>query len=230
MKKNTVHKLTIRELIALDTFLRQQTSDMSLVKAHGFITAVASFPGMFMPSEWIPVLVGELKLLHDQTPISIMLENLVLLYKQIAANLETEQDFEFILNSTDPTLHIRNASYESIQEWCNGYCLALVWNEEAWLNIKEEYISKACTTFFMLTDLINAAPDEHLAAEWQQDKQILVKNLPGLVNALYAYWMNKHKANLLNDLHTIRYVACPCGSKKLFHVCCLLEAEQASLH
>lgn len=230
MKKNTVHKLTIRELISLDAFLRGQATDMSLTKAHGFITAVASFPEMIMPSEWIPLLVGELKLLHDQTPISLMLENLVILYKQIAQNLESEHDFEFTFSPTDPAQSIRNASYASIQEWCNGYCLALVWNERAWLNIKEEYISKACTTFFMLTDLINAAPDAHLSNEWQQDKQILIRNLPDLVKALHMYWSNKHKSSLINELHSIRFASCPCGSKKAYQSCCLLEADQASLH
>lgn len=230
MKKNTVHKLTIRELISLDTFLQQQTTEMTLVKAHGFITAIASFPEMFMPSDWVPILVGELKMLHDQTPVGIMLEKLVALYKQVSTSLDSEQDFEFIFSATDPTHSIRNASYASIQEWCNGYCLALVWNEEAWLNVKEEYITKACTTFFMLTDLINTAPDAHLSQEWQQDKQILVKNLPELVKALYIYWIGKHKSSLLKELQAVRYVACPCGSKKSYQSCCLMEATDAVLH
>ena len=86
MKNNTSHKLSCKELIALDGFLRNQTSDMTLVKAHGFITAIASFPELFMPSEWIPILVGDLKFLHDQTPVHIMLEKLITIYKQIAAN------------------------------------------------------------------------------------------------------------------------------------------------
>lgn len=230
MKKNTVYKLTIRELIALDNFFKKQTTDMSLVKAHGFITAVASFPEMLMPSEWIPILVGELKLLNDQAPISIILEKLVNLYKQVAHNLGSEQNFEFIFSALDPAINIQHATYDNIQEWCNGYCLALVWNEEAWLNVKEEYITKACTTFFMLTDLINAAPDANLTLEWQKDKQILVKNLPDLVKALYIYWMGKHKAALMHEMHNVRYTKCPCGSKKAYQSCCLIEVSEAILH
>lgn len=230
MKKNTTHKFTIRELIALDSFLRKQTSDMSLVKAHGFITAIASFPEIFMPSEWVPILVGELKILHDQIPVNIMLEKLITLYKQITNSLNGDEPFEFILSPNDPTISIEKATYANIQEWCNGYCLALVWNEEAWLNVKEEYITKACTTFFMLTDLINAAPDEHRAVEWQSDKQILIKNLPDLIKALYIYWLSKHKNALMKDLHTYRHEACPCGSKKSYRNCCQIEAIEAVIH
>lgn len=230
MKKNTVQKFSIAELIALDSFLRKQSSDMSLIKAHGFITAIASFPDVFLPSEWIPVLVGELKVLHDQAPLNIMLENLITLYKQITNSLNSDDPFEFLLSATNPDLNINQATYLNIQEWCNGYCLALVWNEEAWLNVKEEYISKACTTFFMLTDLINAAPDEDKALEWQQDKQILINNLPDLVKALYMYWLSKHRSSLLRDLHGFRSEICPCGSKKSYRNCCLIEAAEAVLH
>ena len=230
MKKNTVHKLTNSELITLDTFLRKQTSDMSLVKAHGFITAIASFPELFMPSDWVPILVGELKFLHDQTPVSIMLEKLIVLYRQITTSLDSEQPFEFILSATEPTINMDKATYSSIQEWCNGFCLALVWNETAWLNVREDYITKACTTFFMLTDLINAAPYAPIASDWQKDKQTLIKNLPDLVKALYIYWVGKHKASLMKDMYVMRYESCPCGSKKSYHNCCLLEAAEAMIH
>lgn len=230
MKKNTVHKFTTRELITLDGFLRKQASDMSLVKAHGFITAIASFPEIFMPSEWIPILVGELKILHDQIPINVMLEKLITMYKQITSNLNSEETFEFLFSATDPTVSIDKAAYDNIQEWCNGYCLALVWNEDAWLNVSEDYITKACTTFFMLTDLINAAPDLHRVSEWQKDKQILIKNLPDLVKALYIYWVSKHKNSMMKDMHSYRHESCPCGSNKAYRNCCLIEADQAILH
>lgn len=230
MKKNTLNKLANHELIALDNFLRHQTTDMNLVKAHGFITAIASFPELFMPSEWIPILVGELKFLHDQTPVGVMLEKLITLYKQITTNLDSEQTFEFLLSPDQPTINIEAATYSDIQEWCNGYCLALIWNEEAWINVHEEYITKACTTFFMLTDLINTAPDAHLANEWQKDRQILIKNLPDLVKALYVFWVNKHKALLSRDLYNVRYEVCPCGSKKSYQGCCMLDAVEAVLH
>ncbi|HSX20206.1 MAG TPA: UPF0149 family protein [Gammaproteobacteria bacterium] len=230
MKKNTVHKLSVKDLISLDAFLRKQTSDMSLVKAHGFITAVASFPELYMPSDWVPVLVGELKFLHDQTPVSIMLEKLVHLYRQITTNLDSDNHFEFLLSPAEPTTTLEKATYSNIQDWCNGFCLALVWNEEAWLNIREEYITKACTTFFMLTDLINAAPDAHLATEWQKDKQILIKNLPDLVKALYVFWVGKHKAIMAKDMYNVRYEVCPCGSKKSYQSCCMMEAADAVIH
>lgn len=230
MKNNTLQKFSVDDLLKLDHFLKHQASDMSLVKAHGFITAVVSFPELLMPSEWVPVLVGELKFLHDHTPVNIMLEKLITMYRQITANLNSNDPVEFLLSAEQPNLKIDNAPYSSIQEWCRGYCLALVWNEGEWLNIKEDFITKACSTFFMLTDLISSTSDSQLSNEWQEDKMLLVKNLPDLIKALYVYWLNKHRNALAKDMQQMRHTACPCGSKKQYRNCCLLEATEAMLH
>ncbi len=230
MKNNTFQRLTSKELISLDSFLRNQTNDMTLVKAHGFITAIASFPELFMPSEWIPILVGEIKFLNDQTPVHIMLEKLVTIYKQTSANLQSNNIFQFILSTQDTNLSTTTAPYSIVQEWCNGYCLALVWNEDDWLHAKEDFITKACTTFFMLTDLINTTPDHNRSIEWQRDKQVLLKNLPDLVKALYTYWLGEQKSALSRELHIARHENCPCGSRKQFRNCCLQESCDAVLH
>jgi uncharacterized protein len=230
MKNNTLIKLSNDELIKLDQFLRRQTSDMTLVKAHGFITAVVSFPELLMPSEWMPILVGELRPLHDHTPIDFMLEKLITMYRQINANLNSNDPFEFLLSSEKPELRLEDATYSDVQEWCNGFCLALVWNENEWLNVKESFITKACATFFMLTDLINSNNDPIKSIEWQTDKLILVKNLPDLVKGLYAYWLNKHRNTMQKDMLNLRHSSCPCGSKRQYRNCCWLEATEAVLH
>lgn len=234
MKNNTPLKFTPKELIDLDSFLRNQTSDMTLVKAHGFITAIVSFPELFMPSEWIPVLVGDIKFLHDHTPVNIMLEKLVTIYRQIVRNFGTNSNFEFILSAEQPGLTIDKAPYASIQEWCNGYCLALIWNEHEWLNIKEDFITKACTTFFMLTEIINFTNERKKLEEWNKDKQLLIKNLPDLILALYNYWLNKQKSRAAmsnSELHLHSHNSvCPCGSKKQYHNCCYIEAAEAVFH
>lgn len=235
MKNNTSLKFTPKELINLDSFLRNQTSDMTLVKAHGFITAIVSFPTLFMPSEWIPVLVGDIKFLHDHTPVHIMLEKLVTIYKQIVRNLTTNNNFEFIFSAEQPDLTIDNAPYARIQEWCNGYCLALIWNEREWLNVKEDFVTKACTTFFMLTEIINFTNERKKLEEWNQDKQLLIKNLPDLIVALYSYWLNKQKSqnttvsNHELHMHSKLYV-CPCGSQKQYRNCCRIKAADAVFH
>ena len=61
MKNNTAKKTTFSELKFLDDFFKEHGSDMSVVKAHGFITAVVSFPDLYLPREWLPILVSDLK-------------------------------------------------------------------------------------------------------------------------------------------------------------------------
>jgi len=214
MKTAHTPRFSSNELLALDSFLRSQTGDMSLVKAHGFMTAIVSFPDLFMPSEWIPILVGELKYLHDQIPAKKMLNKLMTMYKQITDSLGSNKMFEFILSADQPNLSLDAAPYSCIQEWCNGYCLALVWNEEEWLHTEEEFITQACATFFMLTDLIKTK-------EVKSDKTKLIKNLPELVKALYTYWSRKQ-----NEINK----PCPCGSTKQYNRCCLLERTAAVIH
>lgn len=230
MKNNTLQRFTTTELQDLDLFLRSQTSNMSLVKAHGFITAIVSFPDLFLPSEWIPILVGELKFDANNPLNKIMLDRLITIYRQISDSLGSERTFEFILSADHPCAPLEKAAYSSIQEWCNGYCLALVWNETEWLHVAEEYITQACATFFMITDLIQNNKQEYTKQD-KNDKKKLVKNLPDLVKALYIYWLGKQ-----DDMFNIvppksqQDTLCPCGSYKTYHSCCWLELTAAILH
>jgi len=228
MKHILLDKFTATELITLDKFLRNQANEMSLVKAHGFITAIVSFPELLMPSEWIPILVGELKLLNDSTALSAMLGKLITLYRQITVSLRSDDGFEFVLSAEQPTLSLEQAPYAAIQEWCQGYCLALVWNEAEWLYSPEEFITKACATFFMLSEMMQVRTVHD--SEWQEDKKILIKNLPDLIKALYNYWLGEHRHVLARELQALRAQKCPCGSHKAYSSCCQVESAQVSLH
>lgn len=232
MKNNTAQKFAAHELVELDAFLKSQTSNMSLVKAHGFITAVVSFPDLIVPSEWLPILIGKFKMPHERNHTKLMLSILISMYKQIADSLSSNYQFDFLLSAEQPILSLENAPYNAIQEWCSGYCLALVWNEDEWLNTKEDFITQACATFFMLTDLIRTEKQQLDTLAWKRDKQKLLKNLPDLIKGLYTYWQDKE-----NDVLEFRplppsytHEACPCGSKKSYTNCCLLEVTEAVLH
>jgi yecA family protein len=231
MKNNTIHRFNPHELLDLDAFLRNQTSNMSLVKAHGFITAIVSFPDLFMPSEWIPLLVGELKFSAEHSPSKKMLDKLLDIYRQVTESLNSNQMFEFLLSHTQPEITLEDAPYSCIQEWCNGYCLALVWNEEEWLYAEETFITQACATFFMLTDLITTNAKLTSPSEWKQNKKRLIKNLPDLVKALHAYWLGKQDQMFNDGLRDLQNKnPCPCGSSKQYNQCCLLEKAEAVIH
>lgn len=226
--KNNTQKFALTELQALDDFLRSQTSNMTLVKAHGFITAVASFPDLFLPSEWIPVLIGDFKPNSNDELNKIMLDSLITMYRQIGDCLGSERRFDFLLSAQQPNLTIEQASPAEIQEWCNGYCLALVWNETEWLNVAEEFITQACATFFMITDLIkNSQLDVKVG---KSDKRKLIKNLPELVKALYIYWLGKQDDLFVIPSRSHNDTLCPCGSFKLYNDCCWLEMSVAVVH
>lgn len=231
MKNNSAQKFSPNDLLDLDTFLRSQTNNMSLVKAHGFLTAVVSFPELIMPSEWLPILIGQIKRPIEQSHTRLMLNKLIAIYRQISDSLSSNYSFEFIFSPDQPYLTLDSAPYSCIQEWCNGYCLALVWNESEWLHTKEEFITQACATFFMLTELIKTDKQQPYSLEWQRDKQQLIQNLPDLVKGLYTYWSNKQLDNC-DFILPPAYLSepCPCGSKKTYTNCCLLEVADAVLH
>lgn len=230
MKNNSLQRFTTTELQDLDAFLRSHTSKMSVVKAHGFITAIVSFPDLFLPSEWIPILVGELKLKPDCKQNKLMLDRLITMYRQVSDSLSSNRSFEFLLSADQPYLNLENAAYSSIQEWCNGYCLALVWNEEEWLNVPEEYITHACATFFMLTDLMQSNK-QYASITAKEDKHKLINNLPELVKALYVYWLGKQD-DLFNFIppRSQQNTPCTCGSNKLYYSCCWLEVVDSVIH
>lgn len=217
MENYTLQGFTSNELLDLDLFLRKQTSGMSLVKAHGFITAIVSFPDLFMPSEWIPILVGDIKPSKDNTPTKPMLDKLITMYQQISANLNSSNKFQFLLSPYQPHLNLDSAPISNVQEWCHGYCLGLVWNETEWLNSEEEFLTKACATFFMLSDLIQ-----------HNMQNILVKNLSELVKALHTYWLHKQDSIITRGIQNNE--PCPCGSTKKFGNCCLIELAAAVIH
>jgi uncharacterized protein len=228
MKNNTLTRFSNTELQDLDAFLRRQTSNMSLVKAHGFITAIVSFPDLFLPSEWIPILLGELNNGGSNNSNKLMLDRLITMYRQISDSLGSDKRFEFLFSADEPSLSIEQASYSHIQEWCNGYCLALVWNESEWLNVAEDYITQACATFFMITDLISNAK-QGLRTKLS-DKRYLVKNLPDLVKALYVYWLGKQDDMLFAAPQIHRDIICPCGSTRNYYDCCWIELSEAVIH
>lgn len=222
MKNRGIEPLSSRAVIELDTYLKNQTADMSLVKAHGFITAVVSFPNLFMPSEWIPILVGELKNKQDKVQANIMVDNLITIYLQITDSLTSIDDFKFLLSPEHPELNLETAPCSYVQEWCRGYCLALIWNDEEWLNAEEHFVTQACTTFFKLTNTIK----DH--ADPQQND--LIQHLPKLVKMLYIYWLGEQNNNFIQHLKNLRNEPCPCGSRKKYSFCCFLEVKESVMH
>lgn len=179
MQNNTAYKSDFSELKFLDKVLQESNQDMSLIKAHGFLTALASFPSTHKPQEWLPILVGNLKNTQPATNQAAC-NGLTNLFQQIHFSLYSDQEFKFLLSTEYPELHLKQVRYSSIQEWCKGYCLALVWQDQQWLYQDQEYITNACATFFVIADLLGTGE--------VSNQELLVNSLPEIVKSLFLYW------------------------------------------
>lgn len=194
MKNNTATACSFSELKFLDHFLRDHTEDMSIIKAHGFLTAVISFSEVYKPSTWLPLLAGNLSEQPLETARAAQ-DGLINLYQQIIKDLHSEKEFNFLLSADYPELHISNADPSAIKDWCSGYCLALVWKGRAWLHNEQETIINACTSFFVLAELITT--------ESVTCKKIMKKNLGEIVQSLYVYWLSATYNTLIPNIDSL---------------------------
>ncbi len=196
MQKSTAIKTDFTELKFLDKVLHDNNEDMSLIKAHGFLTALASFPTQHQPHEWLPILAGNLQANNGATKRTTH-KALLSLYQQIKVSLYSDQEFKFLLSLEYPNLELRQVRYSNVQEWCRGYCLALVWQDQQWLYKEQEYITNACATFFVIADL--------LGSNEISNQDLLVNSLPEIVKSLFVYW------------HGSDYVGMPTNNIKELH-------------
>lgn len=181
------------DLEKLDSFLRANCNDVSVVKAHGFFTAVASFPKLIMPSEWIYVLIPEFNSIRNHPDSAKTLTSLIGLFLRTAKDILRSDEIRIILSAQDPYLTLSDAPVSLIQEWCNGYCTALMWNDGIWLNTDHKYISQACSSFFLLTQTIKDNDKVNI------NKQTIVNEIPILVKALFLFWLSDNEHLKISD-------------------------------
>ena len=223
MKFMTTQKLSAGELRSLNTYLLACNDSMSVVKAHGFMTAILSFPEVITPSEWLPAIIGDDPEFCSEGHAEYILGSIMHVYNHVAAGLQHNRPFSFILSAEQPQLGLQKAPEACIQEWCEGYCKALSWNEMAWFQEEESIVAKTCAVFFLLAKIFkpeDILKSHKIVTNWEKEKHTLITDLPVIVKGLSRFWWATRQGthNALNDWE--EELSCLCGSGRHYMRCC----------
>lgn len=96
---------------------------------QGYLFGLAMTPGILLPSDWIPVIFGDLMPDFDENPEQVdeMHDCLIQVYSKMAADFQDRKlPFPFDLHDMDPE------DIEEIYSWASGFEEALALNDELW--------------------------------------------------------------------------------------------------
>jgi yecA family protein len=190
------------ELEELERFLARSPWAMPLVRARGFLTALATAAALADPSVWMPMVAGEDGFATEAEAHRI-LELLMALYQRTLADLD----------AGTPWVPDVDAAADAA-EWCAGYLFATRRDPEL---IADEDGAIALVPFVIVAgefDLTGEVDDD--GATITDPSAHLRRYRAGLADhALRAYrtWLPRYHARLAAD-------RCPCGSGRPRRVCC----------
>jgi len=190
----------------------------------GFLTALHCGPGLFLPSEWLPVIWGEGEPKFDSHDEAMTVIGIIFrIYNQIVLTLQAGEYCEPMLS----LYKYDGTEYTIADDWCTGFLEGMKFWDPCW----QEYFNEELSTL-LGPILIAGAPqfDDELKDEGVDlDKLMeqLPDMLPAIVNGIYDHLapcremtapghtppMRKNKKPGRND-------PCPCGSGKKYKKCC----------
>ena len=220
------------ELAFLNNFLLDRVPDDSdpeldvgifeISGLDGFFTAIVSGPTMIPPSQWLPVLWGELEPeFEDEKAFEKVYTLLIRYMNSISMELmEYPDQFEPVFNEWE----IDGKIVTEVEEWCSGYIRAVTIDQENWLVEEDEYAA------MMMPMILCGTPDgqddlAHLDREQADD---LRDGIGAAAKWLHAYWLERRSETAggssplrREEPKVGRNDPCPCGSGKKYKKCCL---------
>ena len=211
--------LSERERDELRAVLESRPGAMSLVRADGFLTCIASAPTTAMPSAWFPMVLGDARLESiEQAQRNSGL--LIRLFNQRLTDLNEGRGVR-ALSSFDS---------EDLAEWCGGY-LAASRLDAAWK--ADEIGVTQLLPFAVLCGAFSLVGEEDADGELIEDAtghlEKYRRELPEYVLTVHRYWTEWRRNEMRLRAPTTpepalpkvgRNSPCPCGSGKKFKRCC----------
>ncbi|MDF1837760.1 MAG: UPF0149 family protein [Planctomycetota bacterium] len=218
MKKSEVEQgLSEEEQVRLKSFIHSCPDAMDFHGALGLLTGVCSAPSTLMPSQWLPVMLGEV--IYDSMEEAQEINGLIMrLYNQVNQSL----------NDKAHKLPAASLDEEQLGDWCHGYLEASrldgTWgNDEAALN--------HLLPFGVLSgmfELEGETDDQgNIIEDDSAHRSRYSKTLPALVAKIHDYWTRWRRDQMSRSspsqpqLQKIgRNEPCPCGSGQKYKKCC----------
>lgn len=221
----------------LDRFLISQGA-FSVIKLHGFLTAVNSSPSIILPSQWLPLSkIQEIDFNNIKQANEIMAD-IMSLYNHVNTGLR-ERTYAPILY-IPPEIEKEPLPYEKIwneiklntKVWAAGYWSGV---ESTWPEFTEylecnSEIHTPLSIIYCLTLSQEEFIEECKALKITEENyyKSIVDYLPNAAIEIYNFWIKKRgiysdefSAPIVKESNIGRNDNCICGSGKKYKKCCL---------
>jgi uncharacterized protein len=210
---------------------------MTIEALDGYLTAMAIGPTTVPPSYWLPGVWGPSEdhapkfetMDHAQHILGLILRNM----NGIIASLENDPDaFEpvFGFSRFDGDDH----EYIDGEAWAMGFMHGLMLIRMDWQALFDSEEGREALEPIRLMGALDL-PDEVLdVVDTPQQREVLTKQFPASVAAIYRFWLPYrlavHERKLATTIQRTeskvgRNDPCPCGSGKKFKKCCGAAAD-----
>lgn len=204
----------LEALLASDTFHGEA---LPLDALQGLFFALASAPGLVLPSRWMPVALGENPDYATADDAQQALELVMRFYNQCVRAAATD-DFALLV-------YQRESGGEDLATWCLGYLEGVDLCDPRWDEAGDpDDVDELLFPFIVLAGELPEKERRQLkAAEWED----LVRSCEGTIGEAIIdareYW--KAASNPPTTVRraspkTGRNERCPCGSGRKFKQCC----------
>jgi uncharacterized protein len=220
---NPTARLTDADLDRLDELLSQpgMENSMTLDAIQGLFCAVASNPGLVMPSTWMPVVLGEgrFRTAGEATEVT---ELLMRFYNETLRAVASETGIELI---TYP----RDDGADELAVWCDGYLEGTQLSEPGWFDSgeDEETVSELLYPFMLLSGRLKESALEE-GEEWpgpEEEKRLMDEVREAIafdIAEAYHFWFERrvNREPIRREATKVgRNDPCPCGSGKKYKAC-----------
>jgi len=209
-----------QELDRLETLLGSEAfrgEALPLDALQGFFFAIASAPGLVLPSRWMPVALGANPEYAGTDDAREAVELVMRFYNQCMAAAATD-DFALLL-------YQREGGGEDLATWCSGYLEGVDVCDPDWYEAGDpDEVDELLFPFVVLAGELPEKEKRRLKpAEWRE----LVRSCEGALGDAIVdareYWRvlrNPPQTVRRESPKTGRNDPCPCGSGKKFKHCC----------
>lgn len=217
------------DLNELEEFLLSDTTPdtcMDIVTLDGFLTAIVSGPEAIMPSEWMPMVWGEVEAEFETLEQAQRIMGFIIRHMNgiVTVLMEEPERFEPMLYEKD----IEGNTYAIADGWCLGYLKGLVLRKEQWKPLlKDENLAELILPMITLISQ-DDDPEFGELVDTPEKRKIFVDMLPGSAQTIHRFWLDRRSSNPSRppkdsksmDRKVGRNKPCPCGSGKKFKKCC----------
>ena len=192
---------------------------MALDELQGFLCAVLAGPELIMPSQWMPVALGESPRYESDEQAEEALGLVTRFYNQIARSLLEGKGMDFVLYRAD------ESSEYDYETWCRAYLEGVDFSPVLWEDAGDaDEVEELLFPIVTLAGELPAKTRRRLTPdELSELFEACREDLPAVLLDIHRYWLalrDRPSPARRSEAKVGRNEICPCGSGKKFKHCC----------